>query len=126
MLKTVRIPRWCGVSEDQRELHIFVDDRATAAVAYIKGAGPQGVTVSLVCLKCKVAPMRQISVPRLELQAAVLCIRLAEMVKKASSVPITRTIYWTDATDVAGGMESTKQFDIHKRLVIPRIKSLLK
>lgn len=63
VLKTIKIPRWCGVSEEERELHIFVDasNRATAAMAYIRGLGPSGVTVSLMSSKCRVAPMRQMT-----------------------------------------------------------------
>lgn len=97
----------------KKELHIFVDasDRAVAAVAYIRGLGPNGITTSIVASKCKVAPMGQLSIPRLELQAGVLGVRLSEMIHKACSnnINITSTTYWTDARDVMCWINSAKR-----------------
>lgn len=72
ILEHIQIPRWCGISSEKREVHIFVDasDSALAAVAYIRGTGKDGITTSKVSSKCKVTSLRQMSIPRLELQAA--------------------------------------------------------
>lgn len=79
-LEELRIPRWCGVLDEKREMHIFVEasDRAMAAAAYVRGIG---VKVSLAAARCKLAPTSQQSIPRLELQAAVLGVWLAESMR---------------------------------------------
>lgn len=89
ILQNLKIPRWCGVSQEQRQIHIFVDagQAAMSAVAYVRGQGPKGITTHIVAAKCKVSPMRAISVPRLEIQAAILGVRLGEMIIVCRSHP---------------------------------------
>ncbi|KRX86736.1 hypothetical protein T4E_475 [Trichinella pseudospiralis] len=61
------------------ELHGFGDasEAAYAAVVYLRATQSTGVTrVSFVPAKSEVAPLKKLSVPRLELSAALLCVRL--------------------------------------------------
>lgn len=100
-LKYLKIPRWCGLSGETRELHIFVDasERAMSAVAYVRGVGDEQGKVAFVAAKCKLDPASQKSIPRLELQAAVMGIRLAELILEVSTVPIVKVTYWTDSNN---------------------------
>ncbi|XP_041673981.1 uncharacterized protein LOC121529941 [Drosophila eugracilis] len=85
------------------ELHVFVDasQSAFAAVAYWRVTYKNGnVLVSFVCAKTKCAPMRTMSIPRLELQAAVLGTRVINTVKEEHSVDISETVLWTDSKTV--------------------------
>lgn len=125
-LPRIKIPRWCGVTDRTRELHIFVDasERALCAAAYIKGTSDEGKPViSLAASKCKLSPTKQKSIPRLELQAAVLGVRLAEMILKASTLPITKTTYWTDARDVLWWLNSRKRR--YRQFVALRVAEIL-
>ena len=91
LLESARIPRWCGVdaATSHCELHGFADasSRAYAAVVYARivrrEAGPARVT--LLVAKTRVAPVRTVSIPRLELCAAALLARLLHRV--ASEAP---------------------------------------
>lgn len=125
ILETLEIPRWCGVLQEHRQIHIFVDASQTAmsAVAYVRGQGMNGINTQIVASKCKVSPMRTISIPRLELQAAVLGTRLGEMILKATSVPITTVTYWTDAKDVLWWINSAKRK--YKQFVAIRVSEIL-
>ena len=61
------------------ELHMFVDasQDAFGAIAYWRSIGSDGrIDVSLIASKTKCAPTKIMSIPRLELQAAVLGTRL--------------------------------------------------
>ena len=78
-LEQLQFPRCLGSVEGddsyRRELHLFCDasQDAFTAVAYITTVTSDGgVMSSLVMSKTRVAPLRQISIVRLELQAAVL------------------------------------------------------
>ena len=56
-------------------LHTFVDasKRAYAAITYFRHEHEDGgTTVSLVAAKARVTPTKSVSIPRLELMAAVL------------------------------------------------------
>jgi len=48
----------------------------------------------------RVAPLKPMSIPRLELQAAVMGSRLATTIKKEPSIEIYQTFFWTDSQTV--------------------------
>lgn len=125
VLEILEIPRWCGIIQEQRQIHIFVDAsaKAMATVAYVRGEGRSGITSYMIASKCKVSPMRAISIPRLELQAAVMGVRLGEMILKASNIPITEVTYWTDAKDVLWWINSVKRK--YKPFVALRVSEIL-
>ena len=52
-----------------------------------------------VASKTKVAPMVTMSIPRLELFAAVMGLRLAQSVLKVLQMAIGRAIFWSDSTN---------------------------
>ena len=83
------------------EIHGFCDasQKAYAAVCYVKASSKQGVAAKLITSKAKVAPLKLLSIPRLELMGCVLLVELIESVRKAFSrvIDITRTVCWTDS-----------------------------
>ncbi|XP_058817850.1 uncharacterized protein LOC131681156 [Topomyia yanbarensis] len=86
---------------NRMELHIFVDasEEAYAAVAYFRIVPPDGdIKVALVAAKTKVAPLKPMSIPRLELQAAVLGIRLMKFILESHPVKIARRVLHSDSS----------------------------
>lgn len=73
-LNQIKIPRWIGIRLNQPvELHYFCDasQLAYAAVCYIRSKSTDGsYIIRLLTSKAKVAPLKTISIPRLELCAA--------------------------------------------------------
>ncbi|XP_053968527.1 uncharacterized protein LOC128869954 [Anastrepha ludens] len=102
------------------QLHTFVDagESAYAAVCYLRVSKGNDVTVSLVAGKSKVAPLKPLSIPRLELQAAVIGVRLANMVSNTQRINIMSKYWWTDSKTVLRWMrmdpKNFHQFVMHR------------
>lgn len=93
----------------KKELHVFCDasTEASAAAAYWRITGKSGaVEVTLTAAKARVAPLRAQSVPRMELQAALIGARLATTIKAEHRWQADRTIYWTDSRTVLAWIRS--------------------
>jgi hypothetical protein len=103
------IPR-CVISDKNTPvvLHIFCDASETAccAVAYMTQKTDTEISVSFIASKGKVAPLKPLSIPRLELQAALMGARLAATIKRESTCNIERAVYWTDSTTVLQWIKS--------------------
>ncbi|XP_018362910.1 PREDICTED: uncharacterized protein LOC108761073 [Trachymyrmex cornetzi] len=101
-LNGIRIPRWTGRQGNDVafELHGFADasNRAYAAVVYIRILLMHAdVQVYLLAAKTKVAPLKTLSIPRLELNAIVLLSRLIKWVQTTLSSPSASVFGWSDS-----------------------------
>ncbi|XP_049316979.1 uncharacterized protein LOC125779750 [Bactrocera dorsalis] len=108
------------------QLHIFVDasEDAFAAVAYIRSQSLSGeFDVAFVCAKTKCAPMKTLTVPRLELQAAVLGTRLMQCIRDEHSLNIKDCILWSDSKTVIKWIQSEHRR--YKPFVQHRIAEIL-
>ncbi|XP_046735027.1 uncharacterized protein LOC124404737 [Diprion similis] len=69
-----------------------------AAVVYLVVHSPStGANVSLICSKTKVSPLKHLTIPRLELTAALLLSTLIHHVCATLNMNITKTHLWTDS-----------------------------
>lgn len=104
-IEKLRLPR-CYEKEEiaERELHVFCDasDQAYACAVYWRFVtSDSSVKVILVAGKAKVAPLRPQSIPRMELQAALIGARLATaVVKELRVAPDTPLTFWSDSKTV--------------------------
>jgi len=101
----VKVPRSLKKPEQvvDSQLHVFVDasQAAYGAVAYLRHEYQSGdVSVRLVMSKAKVTPLQSISVPRLELMAAVVGLHVAETAGEALGIPNDKWTFWSDSLDV--------------------------
>ncbi|XP_043276020.1 uncharacterized protein [Venturia canescens] len=104
-LSKLRIPRWISTTATREhcaiELHGFADasQRAFSAAVYIRVLNsPTDISVSLLAAKSKVAPLKTVSIPRLELNGIVLLVRLLEYVKQQLNYDLISVHGWTDST----------------------------
>ncbi|GFV69548.1 DUF1758 domain-containing protein [Trichonephila clavipes] len=100
----LKIPRCILLPATIRiEIHGFsnASERAYAAVVYIKCFNESGQSQTrLLCSKPRVAPLKTLTMPRLELSAALLLSRLVKKVVPILQLPIHKIWMWTDSTIV--------------------------
>ena len=85
------------------QLHLFSDASRSgySSVAFLRLTdSDKQVYCAFVIGKSRLAPIREISIPRLELTAAVVSVRLSKIVQEEIDLKIGRIVYWTDSTSV--------------------------
>ena len=85
------------------ELHHFSDasNYGYGAVSYLRHVNHEGcIHCSFVISKSRVAPMRETTIPRLELCAAVVSVKLDCMLRRELDIKFSRSVFWTDSTVV--------------------------
>lgn len=132
-LNHVAIPRWYLHFSDARQLqlHIFTDasESAYSAVLYWRAIAPTGeISISLIIAKAKVAPLKLTSIPRLELQAAVMGTRLAEAVLHEHEQKPDSKTFWSDSrtvlTWIKTGSRSYKPYVAHRLAAIEDVSTV--
>lgn len=82
------------------QIHAFCDASETGygACFYIRSVDNEGnVICRLLCGKSRVAPIKPTTIPRLELNAALVLARLYLEVREAVTHPIKKVHFWTDS-----------------------------
>ncbi|KAG8173850.1 hypothetical protein JTE90_001688, partial [Oedothorax gibbosus] len=100
-LNDIRIPRWIGFSENSdTTIHVFCDasERAYGACLYSRQTVDSSTSVSLICSRNKLAPVKKVTLPRLELLAALLGARLLQYLCKETNMNSYTAILWSDST----------------------------
>ena len=95
------------------------------AVAYLRSQPKEySADLAFVIGKCRVAPMRHLSIPRLELHAAFMAVRLKEQIVKEHEMRINSCSFWSDSTTVLQWIHSFHRKQ--KLFVANRVAEILK
>ena len=113
-LKNVFVPR-CVKPEEVRdelktELHHFCDasEKGYGAVSYLKMSGKDDhFRISFLIGKSRLAPLKPMTIPRLELCGAVLDARLHEVFMRETDLKINEVFFWCDSMTVLGYIRNT-------------------
>eukprot|EP00112_Aurelia_sp_Birch-Aquarium-sp1_P003366 Seg1376.1 transcript_id=Seg1376.1/GoldUCD/mRNA.D3Y31 product="Solute carrier family 35 member F5" protein_id=Seg1376.1/GoldUCD/D3Y31 len=85
------------------ELHHFSDasEAGYRAVSYIRMTNNKGaVHCAFVTGKSRLSPLKYMTIPRLELSAATVAVKLDQKIRKELDCEIKKSIFWTDSQAV--------------------------
>ncbi|XP_076056170.1 uncharacterized protein LOC143034111 [Oratosquilla oratoria] len=96
------------------ELHHFCDasEVAFGACTYIRTINQDGkVHTPLLVTNARVAPIKGITIPRLEISAAVEAAKLDAVVRRELDIPLLKSNFWSDSTIVLAYIQNeTRRF----------------
>lgn len=106
-LSSTSIPRWLGLSNQPPEdpqVHVFCDasERAYGATLYVRTLERNEVSVQLACSKNRLSPIKKVTLPRLELLAALTGSRLLRYFCESTGHNITKATLWSDSMVALG------------------------
>lgn len=90
-------------TQKQAELHYLSDasEQRYDTVSYLRLTdNMHTVLVSFMLWKARVAPLKQVTIPRIELTAAVLAVRVDVMLRKTLELDLKSSTFWTDSQSV--------------------------
>ncbi|XP_058827829.1 uncharacterized protein LOC131687754 [Topomyia yanbarensis] len=96
-----RISRYALLPNSTIQLHTFSDasESAYGACTYARCVDSSGqIRVQLLASKSRVAPLKKITLPRLELCAADIAAKLHTRIVEALQTPIAGSYFWSDST----------------------------
>ncbi|XP_055846848.1 uncharacterized protein LOC129912570 [Episyrphus balteatus] len=110
LIESISVPRIIWTNKINCELHAFCDASLDAygAVVYCRSISLSGgISVSLVASKTRVAPIKILSLPRLELCGALLLTHLINKIKLSLQADDLRVFAWTDSAIVLHWLSAT-------------------
>ena len=102
-IRAIQIPRWVNfVTIGDVHFQCFCDasEKAFATDIYIRIRVSDSIHTYLLTAKSKVAPIKVVSLPRLELCGAVLMAEMADVILPELGIDQYDSFFWTDSTIV--------------------------
>ncbi|XP_052431710.1 uncharacterized protein LOC127972320 [Carassius gibelio] len=87
----------------EAQLHHFSDasESAYGTATYLVLTNEQNQKhCSLLMGKSRVSPLKQITIPRLELTAATIAVKVDKILRQELQIPLQQSVFWTDSTTV--------------------------
>ena len=85
------------------QLHHFSDasEYAYVTVSYLLLENTEGKKhCAFIMGKSRVAPLKLVTIPRLELTAVVVAVKVDKMLQQELQIPLEQSTFWTDSTTV--------------------------
>ena len=108
-MKNISISRCCKPTDFgqivEYTLHHFLDVSETGygQSSYLRMVNEiEDVHCCLIFGKSRVAPVKYVSIPRLELTAATLSVKISDMLRRELDIPVASEEFWTDSQVVLG------------------------
>lgn len=115
-IREVRVPRCYSLNSNNlstARLHIMCDasDKGYASVAYLVVKNYDHYDVAFLQARSKVAPIKHLTIPRMELQACVQGTEMATEIIKEIGIPIATVYFWTDSKIVLNWFRTNEKLN---------------
>lgn len=107
------------------QVHVFVDgsEEAFAAAAYLRCKSLESISTTLIIAKARTASIKStVSIPRMELQAAVLGCRLSQSLDAELDIKVNSYHFWSDSKIVLHWIKDDS--NLYKQFVANRISEI--
>ncbi|UYV80828.1 hypothetical protein LAZ67_19001892 [Cordylochernes scorpioides] len=93
-------------------IHIFCDasQSAYAAAAFLRCPENKGVSVQLLMAKSRLGPLKKTTIPRMELLACMLGVKLSRYITESLNLAAEPVYYWTDSTTALSWIKTNRQW----------------
>ncbi|GFW67827.1 uncharacterized protein TNCV_3871581 [Trichonephila clavipes] len=127
ILKDVNVPR-CMKIDIFTELHVFVDASkgSYAGCVFARSIVDSRVSVILVRAKSRVAPLKLLSIPRLELMACCVGVRFVNSILKALNMLDLKVTLWSDSTTALWWIKEYGNWSVFVANRVKEIRQLTK
>ncbi|KAK6031076.1 Pao retrotransposon peptidase [Ostertagia ostertagi] len=114
-------------ADSEHELLIFADasKHAFAAVAYLLSRSGDNVQSHLLMAKARVAPLDEVTIPRLELMACLSAVLLAQFLYKELKTPIKTIRFFSDSHIALYWIHSSRPLKTFVANRVKKIRTLL-
>lgn len=102
-ISNIAIPRWLSTTKNTSiQIHGFSDasKKAFGVAFYARVEKEFGIECNLVASKTSVAPLKGLTIPRMELCGAVMMSNMCEQICKAHDVSMSEVTLWVDSSIV--------------------------
>ena len=114
LLKEITVTEYLEITDTaiNYELHHFSDasEIGYGSVSYLRVTDNQNnVRCALMMSRSRLAPLKITTIPRLELSAATLSVKLDVIIRRELDCQIDKSVFWTDSTIVLGYIKNVEK-----------------
>ena len=83
----------------EHQIHNFSDasEAGYGCVSYLRSCAEDEIHVSILCSKSRISPLKKLTVPRLELCAAALAVKVDATLRKELDIDLKPSVFWCDS-----------------------------
>ncbi|XP_052784316.1 uncharacterized protein LOC128220097 [Mya arenaria] len=97
-------------------------ERAYSSAIYLRQITDRAIKVELIFSKARLAPVKGMTIPKLEIMAVVIGVRCLEYVQSQVGVPIEQSVLYTDSQCVLKWISSEKKLPVFVQNRVNEIK----
>ncbi|GBO33783.1 hypothetical protein AVEN_31648-1 [Araneus ventricosus] len=128
LIANIRVPRWFSISPAMESLsvHVFCDasQKAYATCIFLRVEQGDKIVVTLVHARSRVAPVKTVTIPRLELLACLIGARLLSSVLNDLKLYDVNIYCWTDSTTALCWIQRDQNWGTFVQNRVREIRSL--